>query len=70
MATQPKGKGKGTSKTILRQEFANRKQSMLRELELGILTQQQTLGLTVDGDMKIFVRTLIQKLKKKSGANR
>ena len=66
MPTTTKPKLKNNSKKVLKQEFANRKQAMLRELELNILTMQQTLGLTTDGDMKSFVRGLIRKLQKKS----
>ncbi len=55
-------KGLG-SKNILKQEFANRRESMLREKELDSFVIRELLGISTKGDMAPLIKDAIKKLK-------
>lgn len=60
---KPTGKKKLGSKALIKQEFANKRESMLREKELDSFLLRELLGLTPKGDMSDFVKGVIKKLK-------
>lgn len=59
------GKPKLGSKTIIKQEFANRRESMIREKELDSYLFREQLGISPSGDMKQFIKGVIKSLSKR-----
>lgn len=60
--TKPK---KNASKLVLKQEFANRRESMIREKELDSYLLREQLGMSPSGDMKQFIKGVIKSLSKR-----
>ena len=64
--TKPK-KG-ASSKQILAREFANKRESMIREKELDGYLLREQLGMSPKGDMSKFVKEVVRKLQKRTRA--
>lgn len=64
MATKPAGKKGLSSRSLLKQEFANKRESMIREQELSSFVLRETLGISTKGDMAPLIKEAIKKLKK------
>ena len=62
MVAKPK---KGNSKQILKQEFLNKRESMINEKELDGYLLREQFGLSPKGDMSKFVKDVIRSLGKR-----
>ncbi|MEG4815620.1 hypothetical protein [Microcoleus sp. K5-D4] len=51
------------AESVIRQQFTDKRESLIRQGQVNAMILQNVLGLDKDGDMKDFIRTTTQSLK-------